>query len=537
MFELKIDKRYVTFESDQKGRNCLAVNFFLDGNPVEQVFTHLGENPDGYRYFVDMSEYMGKTMTVEITECPSEWRRMPEGEVRRTPEQYDELKRFVRVEDNFEKEPHYSEPYRPLVHFTTERGWINDPNGCIYFDGKYHLYYQHCPGATYGMWDNNHWGHAVSDDLFNWTELEPVLRWPHRASGTGFINRENGKVCVTTDNLIFESDDSGYHYRFIGVNNAGCGDPKILFHEETGRYISITLRDITSYSVSSSPDLVNWVHESDIEQFRECPEMMKYRIEGTDEEKWILNGGDGAYIIGQFDGHEFKPDPIDETRIDKYTHVLEATREYKHKYNGVFVNTALTDQWDRFSAYAFQQFDNAPDGRRIRIAWYAVGYEHLGMPWTQAMTVPQDLVLRHTGFGLRLCAQPVREIEKYYTETESAEGSGAAAEFSDGRAFDVKAEFGMNDTLTLGSYVIRYNDDENMLHILPEGESEFTLPLVAQNGKVRVRAVFDVMMCEFFFGDGEVYCPLKPKTASDGIKAEISGSGSLTLHKLKRSIV
>lgn len=536
MFNLKIDKRYVTFESDPKNKNCLTVNFFLDGNPVEQVFTHLGENPDGYKYFVDMSEYMGKTLSVEIAECPSEWRRMPEGKYPRTPEQYDALARFVRVEDNFETEPHYSESLRPMVHFTTLRGWINDPNGCLYYDGKYHLYYQHAPGATYGMWDNNHWGHAVSDDLFNWTELEPVMRWPHRASGTAFINRENGKPWLTMDNLLFESDDGGYHYNFKGVNNAGCGDPKLLYHEESGKYISITLRDITSYSVSSSPDLVNWTHESDIEQFRECPEMVKYTIEGTDETKWVLNGGDGAYIIGQFDGHEFIRDPIEDDRLDRYNHVLEATRNFCHKYNGVFVNTAVKEPWQRFSAYAFQQFDSAPDGRHIRIAWYAIGFERFGMPFTQAMTVPQELTLRNTGFGLRVCAMPVCEIEKYYEAEKSASGKDAEVTFDAGKAFDVRAEFGTDEVLTLGGYTVKYNADEQMLHIKPCDEDEFTLPLVAQDGKIKVRAIFDVLMCEFFFGDGEVYCPLKPeKPAPDGLQVTVT-DGSITVNKLMRSI-
>ncbi|MDD6265193.1 MAG: glycoside hydrolase family 32 protein [Clostridia bacterium] len=537
MFDLKIDKRYVTFESDPKNKNCVAVNFFLDGNTVEQIFTHLGENPSGYKYFVDMSEFKGKTLQVEIAPSPSQWKRMPEGDLELTPEDYDKLGSLVRVEDDFEDAPHYGEHLRPLVHFTTLRGWINDPNGLIYHDGKYHMYYQHCPGATYGMWDNNHWGHAVSDDLFNWTELEPVMRYPHRASGTGFHDRKTGKPCVACDYLIFESDDGGYHYKFKSVNNAGSGDPKILFHEESGRYISITLRDITSYSFSSSEDLENWVHESDIEQFRECPDMVKYKIEGTDEEKWVLNGGDGAYMIGQFDGHKFTPDEIDESRLDKYVNMLEATKDFSCKYNGAFVNTSLDDPWERFSAYAFQNFDSAPDGRKIRIAWYAVGFEQFGMPFTQAMTIPQELKLRRTGFGVRLCAMPVCEIEGYYEETRDIEGDGVGVVFEEGRAFDTEIETDVASFVKIGGYGISYNEREKKLHIIPDGEKEFTLPLVPIDGKIRIRAIFDVMMCEFFFGVGEVYCPLKlKKPANDGLYINISGNGRIRASKLKRSI-
>lgn len=62
---------------------------------------------------------------------------------------------------------------RQCYHFMGETGWINDPNGLIYFRGKYHYFYQHNPFN--GFWDSMYWGHAVSDDLIHWEYLPLAL--------------------------------------------------------------------------------------------------------------------------------------------------------------------------------------------------------------------------------------------------------------------------------------------------------------------------------------------------------------------------
>ncbi len=519
-----IDKRYITFETNAKN-NCITVNIWDGDALIEQVFTHLGEG--GPKYFVDMQEYIGKDLKITLEPCKSEWRRTPEAYM--TDEKVQSRMKYIRCEDSYETE-HDTDSLRPIVHYTTQRGWVNDPNGCIYYDGVYHLYYQHCPGSIVSMWDNNHWGHAYSTDLISWTEAEPVLRFPHAASGTGFINRENGKVCITTSNLIYESDDGGYHYKFKSVNTAGNGDPKILYIEEFGKYFSVTLRDLSSYTISSSPDLVNWTHESDIEGFRECPELVKYRIEGTDEYKWVLNGGDGAYQIGQFNGHEFIPDPIDPDRLDKYIPMMKTTATFTNKYNGTYTNSSHKDEWERFTAYAHQNFENAPDGRKIRIAWYPICYARKGMPFDQAMTIPTELKLRKTGLGVRLCYMPVKELENYYTERKE----GNSVIFEEGDAFDCTVELSPESKLSIRGYEFSYNKDENRMDVLPPDKVAFSVPFVMTGDKVKIRAVFDIMMAEFFLGDGEIYLPLKPDEVYKGIKAEIKGEGKVIVNKLEK---
>lgn len=531
--KMLIEHKYVTFETNEK-YNSVTVNFIEGDRIVEQVFTCLGANDEKEeKYFVDMTEFIGRELEIEVLPCHSEWGHYPEGEL--TEEQVQDRIRFVRNEPTYTEAP-YTEKYRPHYHFTTQRGWINDPNGCIYYEGVYHLYYQHCPGSIHSMWDNNHWGHATSEDLITWTEQQPSLRYPHEASGTGFINRETGKLNVTTSNRIYESDDKGYTFELRGINTAGNGDPKILWHEETQRYISITLRDIVSYSVSSSPDLKEWRHESDIEQFRECPEMCKYRIVGTDEYKWVLNGGDGAYMIGQFDGHEFIPDPIEMDRLDKYVHIMEATRHFNKKYNGIFIDESIPDHENRYTAYAHQNFDSAPDGRHIRIAWFTVPYHTLGMPFTQAMTIPQDLSLRYTPLGLRLCAQPVPEINNYYVEGIAKGEPNATLSLDHGCAFDTIVDFGIGESARVGNYTITYDEKEHRVHVTHDNGHDLVMPFIDHDGRIRVRTLFDVMMCEFFLGDGEVYFPHPSMETLDGITVSITGEGSVFLAEVEKSM-
>ena len=521
-----IDKKYLVFDTNSSC-NTVAVNIWDGDKPLEQVFCQLGEGGD--KYFVDMSEYIGKDLKVEVVRCESEWGRYPH---LNTDRDCSELIKYVSCADSYTDKP-YSEKYRPVIHYTTQRGWMNDPNGCLYFDGYYHLYYQHCPGATWAMWDNNHWGHAYSKDLINWTETEPVLRFPHAASGTGFVNRENGKICITTSNLIYESDDGGFHYDFKGVNEGGCGDPKIFFDEEFGRYFSITLRDLSSYTIASSPDLKSWTHECDIEGFRECPEFSKFRIEGTDTYKWVLNGGDGAYQIGEFDGHNFIPDKIDENRLDKYVPLTRPVVDFKNKYNGIYINDRLSDDWEKFSAYAHQNFENAPDGRKIRIAWYAVSYAVKGMPFTQAMTIPTELKLKECGFGVRLCYEPVREIEKYRSNEKK---NARKISYENGKAFDCIIECDSDCEIKIRGYIFRY--ENNRMYITPPDAVPFDIPFVPLNNKIKMRAIFDIMTAEFFLGEGEIFIPLKPcpdKSADkDGMDVELSKDGSITAYEFVR---
>ena len=248
----------------------------------------------------------------------------------------------------------------------------------------------------------------------------------------------------------------------------------------------------------------------------------------------MLNGGDGAYQIGDFDGHVFTPNPIPEDRPDKYRYIMKVTETFCNKYNGSYTNYMHKDEWERFTAYAHQNFENAPDNRKIRIAWYPIPYGRYGMPFNQAMTIPTELKLKKTGLGVRLCYIPVKELDAYRVELHSARDKDFNVSYETGDAFDAIIEFAPDAKLNIRGYEFTYDQDENKLWILPPDKVKFDVPFVMTGEKVRLRGIFDKLMAEFFVGDGEIYLPLKPDRLYDGITAELTGEGSIDIYRLEK---
>ncbi len=246
----------------------------------------------------------------------------------------------------------YQEPFRPQFHFSPAKNWMNDPNGLLYYDGEYHLFYQYNP---YGdKWGHMSWGHAVTHDLIHWEHLpvalfeandvmvfsgSAVVDWKN-TSGFG----QNGKppfVAIYTghytskplqnQNIAYSNDRGRTWMKYHGnpvldINERDFRDPKVMWHEHTRRWI-ITVawpvqRKIRFYS---SPDLKTWTHLSDFgpagstSGIWECPDLFPLPVENVNgREKWVLSvnvgsgapaGGSGTqYFVGQFDGSQFTLD-------------------------------------------------------------------------------------------------------------------------------------------------------------------------------------------------------------------------------------
>src|SRR5690606_13025846 len=208
------------------------------------------------------------------------------------------------------------EKHRPLYHFSPAEGWMNDPNGMVYLDGEYHLFYQHNPDST--IWGPMHWGHAISEDLVNWKEQEIAL-FPDTLgtifSGSAVVDHENtagfGKNALvaifTHHNQKLEQEKSGKHqYQSLAYSNdkgrswtkyegnpvlpnpgiADFRDPKVMWHEMTGQWIMslATQQTITFYG---SPDLKRWVRLSEFgkgigvhDGVWECPDLLLSEKDG-----------------------------------------------------------------------------------------------------------------------------------------------------------------------------------------------------------------------------------------------------------------
>lgn len=251
----------------------------------------------------------------------------------------------------------FKETYRPQFHFTPPSMWMNDPNGMVYHQGEYHLFYQHNPDST--VWGPMHWGHAVSTDLVHWEHL-PIALFPDNLgtifSGSAVVDYNNTSGLGTADNppmiaiftyhsaekaeegrndfqtqgIAFSLDNGRNWTKYEGnpvLPNPGIRDfrdPKVMWYEEGQKWVmSLAVADHISFY--SSPDLKEWTFESDFGKdigahggVWECPDLFKLPVEGTGEEKWVLlvsinpggpNGGSATqYFVGDFDGKKFTVD-------------------------------------------------------------------------------------------------------------------------------------------------------------------------------------------------------------------------------------
>ena len=306
----------------------------------------------------------------------------------------------------------YKETNRPQIHYTQRRGWNNDPNGLLYYDGEYHLFYQHNPYKR--DWGNMHWGHAVSNDLIHWEEL-PIALYPDEHgtmfSGSAVIDYDNtsgfGKNGIPAMVAIYTADNPEKQVQCIAYsldkgrtwtkykgnpvidskakwNSKDTRDPKVFWHKPSGKWVMV-LNERDGHSIYNSDNLKDWTFESHITGFWECPELFELPVDGNkDNTKWVMYGASGTYMLGVFDGKKFTP---------------ESGKYY----------------YSTGSIYAAQTFTNIPesDGRRIQIGWGRIS--HPGMPFNGMMLFPTELSLRTTKDGIRLFSKPIDELDRLQT--------------------------------------------------------------------------------------------------------------------------
>ena len=270
------------------------------------------------------------------------------------------------------------EAFRPIYHHTPAYGWMNDPNGMFYKDGVWHLYYQYNPYGS--QWENMTWGHSTSRDLIHW-EAQPIAIAPDALgsifSGSCVVDKDNtagfGKNAIIayytsagdsqTQSMAYSTDNGRTFTKYSGnpVLTAAVPDfrdPHLFWHEPTRRWIMI-LAVGQEMQIFSSANLKQWTMESRFGAeygghggVWECPDLFQLPVRGTGQQKWVLvcninpggpfGGSATQYFVGDFDGHRFTCESN-----PKVTKWLDYGKDH----------------------YATVTFDNAPNGRRVAIAW------------------------------------------------------------------------------------------------------------------------------------------------------------------------
>ncbi len=336
------------------------------------------------------------------------------------------------------------EQHRPLIHFSPKKGWMNDPNGMVYYNGVYHLFFQHNPDST--VWGPMHWGHAISKDLLHWEE-QPIALYPDATgtifSGSAVIDVNNtagfgsnamvaiytshnhamereGFEKVETQSIAYSLDEGKTWTKYKGnpvLPNPGIRDfrdPKVSWYEENKKWI-MTLAVSDHIAFYSSPDLIHWKEESRFGKEAgahggvwECPDLFSFENNGR--KIWVMivnlnpggpNGGSATqYFVGDFDGHTFKPFDTEIRWLD---------------YGP-----------DEYAGITWSNTGN----RRILIGWMSNWQYANVVPtqnWRSAMTIARELKLVKSGDKYLLASAPVKEIEKAIMKTFTAPAIRAGA--------------------------------------------------------------------------------------------------------------
>lgn len=490
-----VERRYLNLPVKQRAPKR-RVRLEVGSRVVREFEIELADAAPDFWVFLDMTPFDGRRAALVVDRLPEDSQAL---------ELVDQTDAF-RGADGL-----YREPLRPQFHFSSRRGWNNDPNGLVYSRGEYHLFYQHNP---YGWdWGNMHWGHAVSTDLVHWRELPialyPVAYGDWAFSGSAVVDARNTggfktggeEVLVAAytstgrgECIVYSNDRGRSWTEYAGnpvVKHEGR-DPRLFWHAPTGRWCMAVYDEFQGgrwIAFYSSPDLKSWTFHSRIEGFFECPDIFELPVDaqpgqGTDAggaaTKWVLTAANSGYRLGQFDGRVFTAE----------TPMLPGHRGE--------------------SFYAAQTYSDMPDGRRVQIGWGQMATP--GMPFNQMMTFPCELSLRTTGDGLRLCWQPVRELErlrarKHTFDPQALEpGVNPLADLSvDLHEMGIDVNPGSASTLRLSVGGV------DVIYAVAAQElicKKHRAPLRPRDGRVSLRVLVDRTSVEIFGNEGEVYMPI-----------------------------
>jgi len=392
------DSRYLLLPV-QESTDDAKINVLVDGNVAETIYVRLAKSKTDYTVPFDLTPYKGHDVMLDVVIPQSR------GSVREAKD--DACWRGIVLADTFDTANR--EKYRPAFHHTPRYGWMNDPNGMFYKDGRWHLYYQYNPYGS--KWQNMTWGHSVSDDLVNWEHLPEAIR----PNGLGSVF--SGSCAVDHDNTagfgsdavialytsagtsqmqsLASSTDDGLTFNIYPSNpvltlESEARDPKVFWNDSTKEWNMILAHALDhEMLIFTSPDMKSWTLQSSFGKglgaqggVWECPDLFELPVAGTDEKKWVLLcninpdgpfGGSGTqYFVGDFDGKTFKADT--DAAGDVSTKWLDYGKDH----------------------YATVTWSDAPDGRRVALGWMSNWQYAADVPTMQfrsANTLPREMGL------------------------------------------------------------------------------------------------------------------------------------------------
>lgn len=392
------DSRYLLLPV-QESTDDARINVLVDGNVAETIYVRLAKSKTDYTVPFDLTPYKGHDVMLDVVIPQSR------GSVREAKD--DACWRGIVLADTFDTANR--EKYRPAFHHTPRYGWMNDPNGMFYKDGRWHLYYQYNPYGS--KWQNMTWGHSVSDDLVNWEHLPEAIR----PNGLGSVF--SGSCAVDHDNTagfgsdavialytsagtsqmqsLASSTDDGLTFNIYPSNpvltlESEARDPKVFWNDSTKEWNMILAHALDhEMLILTSPDMKSWTLQSSFGKglgaqggVWECPDLFELPVAGTDEKKWVLLcninpdgpfGGSGTqYFVGDFDGRTFKAD------TDAAGNVSTKWLDYGKDH------------------YATVTWSDAPDGRRVALGWMSNWQYAADVPTMQfrsANTLPREMGL------------------------------------------------------------------------------------------------------------------------------------------------
>ena len=368
--------------------------------------------------------------------------------------------------DEVARERHYNHPLRPQLHYTPLQGHIGDATGLFYYAGEYHLFYM------YDQWSrrrlaHKQWGHAVSRDLIHWEELAPVLDKlidNSPGSGSGIVDwndsaglRHGGPektvMIFYTDykrgTCIAYSRDRGRtwtrHYKnpvIAGADDAR--DPTVFWHPPTGDWRMVRYEK-KGFAFFKSTNLVDWTWVNRIDGYYECPDIVRLPVlSSPGERRWVLIDGNGAYVLGDFDGAKFVP--ATPKMKAEYGKALYATQTWKRTLEGD--PPIIQVAWTRY-----------PDTPRLS--------------WRGQTSFPVELTLWNFADGVRLCRKPIDELDNLRVGEQRwrdliVEGEKPMPEIAAG-LLDLQVEMEPAGASTVGINVaghqIRYSPAEQKLRV------------------------------------------------------------------------